>query len=135
MKILIAFLCNIIWLVKCDSLYHFNCDSDPCKNGKCIDLYQKTAYQCECNAGWEGKNCNHKSLLQPKNKKEQNLNNTQDYGNCFFDFDEIKDIIYQITFIAFVEFVFEDYHFNKMKKFNLNSIKKIMNIMHATANA
>lgn len=83
MKFLFAFLCNLILLVKCDSPYHLNCDSNPCGNGKCIDLYQKTAYQCECDTGWEGKNCNHKSLLQKENHYNYNFNDTQEYGKSF----------------------------------------------------
>lgn len=40
-----------------DSVIYFNCDDDPCQNGKCKDLYRKTAYECECEYGWTGENC------------------------------------------------------------------------------
>jgi hypothetical protein len=31
------------------------CDSTPCQNGVCIDKLQD--YECQCEDGWEGKDC------------------------------------------------------------------------------
>ena len=40
-----------------DGEIFMNCDENPCQHGRCTDLYRKTAYQCECDEGWEGENC------------------------------------------------------------------------------
>lgn len=42
--------------------FYFNCDDKPCQNGVCIELYQNTAYKCECEPGWEGVNCDQCNL-------------------------------------------------------------------------
>ncbi len=40
-----------------DSLIYLNCDDKPCQHGRCKDLYRKTDYECDCDSGWQGKNC------------------------------------------------------------------------------
>ena len=48
---------GIVSLCSVDAQIYTNCGDSPCQHGKCIDLYEKTGYQCECEDGWEGDIC------------------------------------------------------------------------------
>ena len=42
-------------------LIDFNeCLSNPCVNGECVDL--QDGYQCNCEEGWTGQNCDGKNI-------------------------------------------------------------------------
>ena len=53
------FVCGLVVWVLSGAVPAFaegNCDGDPCgANGECVDL--GNTFQCNCNTGWEGANC------------------------------------------------------------------------------
>ena len=57
-KLIFIIVATVCLFINTNSLqFYFNCDDKPCQHGECVDLYQNTAYRCDCESGWEGENC------------------------------------------------------------------------------
>ncbi len=58
MKVLLSLILLVVLATNSiDGKIYINCDDEPCQHGTCTDLYRKTAYECRCDTGWEGENC------------------------------------------------------------------------------